>query len=214
MSWVENSAKNLLPLSNEKKAFSTALREWLYDGDMFDLENPIEACELCEHPEIRYQFKIVNRFNGNELLVGSECINKFGITATDDLGNVLSRDASRKKVSKDRRHLVTEARKKRQINSLVRLAGIDKDFEISAFIDYVQDRGAFTPNQLSLLFWRFEKNRISYNSLDFKVVIRRDREKNQLRIMPKWKLRQILPSLSVSQRVWIERPEENISPNE
>lgn len=203
MSWIDNSVKNLLPLSNERVDFAAALHEWLYGGDMYDLEEPIETCELCEHPEIRYQFKIVNRHNGNELLVGSECINKFGIAATDDVGNILGRDDSRRRVNKDRRHLVTEARNKRQINSLVRLSGVEDNFNINSFISYVQDRGAFTPDQLSLLFWRFKNKNITYNPLDFKLTIRRNREKEQLKKMLEWKLCQLWPALSASQKFWV-----------
>ena len=52
---------------------------------------------------------------------------------------------TRKKVSRDRRTLVDEARKKRVITALVALAQADPEFEILAFIDYLQDRGAFHP---------------------------------------------------------------------
>jgi hypothetical protein len=57
MSWAQNSAANLLPLSIERSRLAIALKEWLYTGDMYDLEEPVETCELCEHPDIRYQFK-------------------------------------------------------------------------------------------------------------------------------------------------------------
>jgi len=77
MSWASRSAENILPYSNEKRDLALALKEWLYTDDMLDLEAPIEDCQLCDHPDIRYQFSIQNKFNGHELLVGSECINSF-----------------------------------------------------------------------------------------------------------------------------------------
>ena len=106
MSWAQRSAANLLPLSVEQRQFPVALHEWVYAGDMYDMERPAGTCELCEHPDIRYHFKIVNRHNGNEMLVGSECINRFGISATDPLGNILNVEESRRRVSRDRRFLV------------------------------------------------------------------------------------------------------------
>lgn len=205
MSWKENSVKNLLPLSLEQASFSVALREWLYTGDTYDLEVPEELCELCEHPEIRYQFKIINRNNGNELLVGSECINKFGIIASDELGNLLNSEASRRRVNRDRRQLISEARSRRQIATLVELSKLEQDFDINSFIGYVQDRKAFTASQLSLLFWRLSEHNILYNPRDFKIVMRRDREKAQLVSMQDFKLRKLWPAMSPTQRQWIEK---------
>ena len=89
MNWASRAAENILPLSREKMNLASALAEWLYTGDTYDLEKPIETCELCGHPDLRYQFRIENRHNGNELLVGSECINRFTIRATDSFGRVL-----------------------------------------------------------------------------------------------------------------------------
>lgn len=203
MTWAQKSAANLLPLSVERAQLSVALREWLYTGDMYDVETPIETCELCEHPDIRYQFKIINRHNGNEMLVGSECINKFGISATDELGNILGRDESRRRVNRDRRFLVNEARKRRLVNTLVALSAVEETFDINSFISYVLDRDAFTPNQLALLFWRLDQHKIKYSPRDFKLVIRRDREKNQLRQMEDRKIRKLWPSMSTSQRTWL-----------
>jgi len=204
MSWAHKSAENLLPLSIEKRNLATALREWLYTGDMYDLGSPEETCELCEHPDIRYQFKIINRHNGNEMLVGSECINKFGISATDELGNILNRDESRRRVNRDRRYLVNEARKRRLINTLVALSAREEQFDINSFISYVVDRDAFTPNQLALLFWRLDHHRIEYSPSDFKLTIRRDREKAQLRQMEGRKIQKLWRAMSSSQRKWVQ----------
>lgn len=203
MGWAQKSAANILPLSLEKARLAVALREWLYVGDMYDLQAPDETCELCEHPDIRYQFKIINRHNGNEMLVGSECINKFGISAADELGNILNRDESRRRVNRDRRFLINEARKRRLINTLVALSSAEEKFDINSFISYVVDRDAFTPNQLALLFWRLDHNQIGYVPSDFKLVIRRDREKAQLLQMEDRKLAKLWRAMSSSQRRWV-----------
>ena len=203
MSWAERAAANLLPLSKEKSELARALREWRYTGDFNDLEAPVETCQLCDHPDIRYQFEIRNLTTGGTLLIGSECINRFGIAATDEEGNMLNREDSRKKVSRDRRSLIEEARKRRVISALVALAHIDREFNILSFVDYLQDRGAFTPKQLSTVLWRLSKHSSSYNPKDFKLTIKRSREKAQLEDMKDWERRRIEPCLSDSQRKFL-----------
>ncbi|MFD0388811.1 hypothetical protein ACFQ4K_14990 [Tistrella bauzanensis] len=111
MSWAQRAARNLLPLSREQSDLAVALREWRYEGGFHDLEAPNEDCELCDHPDIRYQFEIRNRFTDTRLQIGSECINRFGISATSDDGEDLDAAGTRKKVSRDRRALIEEARK-------------------------------------------------------------------------------------------------------
>ena len=169
-------------------------------GKPYDLEEPAETCELCEHPDIRYQFEIANRHTHKTLLVGSECIHKFEISAIDEFGALLDHECSRQKVEKDRRTLISDARKRRVIHALVKLSALDNDFKIEWFIDYFQDRHAFTPNQLATLLWRLVKHRVQYNPSDFPMIIRRAREKDQLLNMPDWKLRNVWPCMSASQR--------------
>jgi len=203
MSWAQRAARNLLPLSREQSDLAVALREWRYEGGFNDLEAPEENCELCDHPDIRYQFEIRNRFTGSRLQIGSECINRFGISATGEDGEDLDAAGTRKKVSRDRRTLLEAARKKRVITALVSLSQADDQFTILSFIDYLQDRGAFTPKQLSILLWRFEKHRVPFDVRDFKLTIRRDREKVQLMAMADWQIERLLPAMSASQRQFV-----------
>src|ERR1043165_5380424 len=113
MSWASRVSENLLPLSKERDDLALALHEWRYAGNFNDLEAPEADCELCDHPEIRYQFEICNVHTGHTLLVGSECIHRFGIAATDEEGRTLDETETRKKVEKDRRKLIEDARKRR-----------------------------------------------------------------------------------------------------
>ncbi|WP_339872979.1 hypothetical protein [uncultured Brevundimonas sp.] len=206
MSWAQRAARNLLPLSREKSDLAVALREWRYEGGFYDLELPEETCELCDHPDIRYQFEIRNRFIDSRLPISSECINRFGISATGEDGEDLDAAGTRKKVGRDRRTLVEEARKKRVITALVTLSQADDQFTILSFIDYLKDRGAFTPKQLTILLWRFEKYRVPFGVRDFKLTIRRDREKVQLMEMADWQIERLLPAMSVSQRSSWRKP--------
>jgi hypothetical protein len=200
MSWAARAAKNILPLSREKRQLAVALKEWFYTGDSTDLEAPEEDCELCDHPHIRYQFLIHNRETHQQLWIGSECINRFRISAVDDEGNILDTEATRRLVARDKNKLVTDAKKKRVVNALVQLAGHDEEFDIDDFLDYFHDRGAFTPNQLFVLIWRLAKFRIPHQKADFKLVLRRNREKAQLRQMEDWKIKKIWPCMNTSQQ--------------
>lgn len=200
MSWASRAAKNLLPLSRERRDLTRALREWRYTGEFHDLEEPVETCQLCDHPDIRYQFEIENEHTAESLLIGSECIHRFGIAAVDEDGRRLDAAETRKKVDKDRRKLIEEARKRRVIRALVELAHADEgEFDIASFVNYLQDRGAFTPSQLALLVWRLTVRKIAHRPGDFKMIIRRGREKEQLLAFEDWKVARLIPYMSESQ---------------
>ncbi|MFH1465629.1 MAG: hypothetical protein ABIO70_14680 [Pseudomonadota bacterium] len=204
MSWDTRAAANLLPLGVERTRLATALREWVYEGNVEDLEAPVESCEICEHPGIRYQFEIVNRHNGNALQIGSECIKRFSIEVLDARGGVLVGRAAHRKVDADRRTLEQQARTRSVLNSLVELAAADDKFELDNFIAYYARRGAFTPAQMALLQWRFARHQVEHRPADFKVSLRRLREQSQLLAMPDWKAKRLWPYLSVQQRQWYE----------
>jgi hypothetical protein len=203
MSWASRAAKNLLPLSLEKSDLAAALKEWRYEGGFHDLESTDADCELCDHPDIRFQFEIRNLHTNSRLQIGSECINRFGISATGDDGEGLDAAGTRKKVSRDRQSLIEEAKKKRVIIALVALSQAEPEFSILSFINYLQDRGAFTPKQLATLFWRFEKLRVPFNARDFKLTIRRGREKAQLLDMADWQIEKLLPAMTHTQKQFL-----------
>jgi len=202
--WLERVKKSIFPLSIEKRDIRKALEEWYYTGDTYDLEYPCEDCELCGHRDIRYQFTIQNRHTSSELLIGSECITRFDIRAVDDYGKILDHKDTKKTVSRDRRKLITDAKQKRMIETLIQLGNKEEEFDISSFIDYFRDRGAFTPKQLSMLLWRMKKNEIKYYPSDFKLTIKRKREKRQLLDMPDWKIKQLWLCMTPSQRKFYE----------
>lgn len=119
MDWLTRIKNNIFPLSYERKDIRKALKEWEYYGEMYDTEDTSEDCQLCDHPNIRYQFEITNIINGNILLIGSECILRFGIGVVDDEGKILNSEDAKRKVRSDRKRLVEEAKAKSVINSLI-----------------------------------------------------------------------------------------------
>ena len=140
MSWASRAAANLLPLSEEKENLRTALKEWFYTGEMHDLKEAEKICQLCDHPNIRYQFLIENSYTFNSLWIGSECITKFKIQAIDESGLVLDHEQTKEKVHRDKRKLISDAKEKSMINSLIALASEDDDFEIENFIGYYKKK--------------------------------------------------------------------------
>jgi len=208
--WFERVKNNILPLSLEKSDVKKALKEWLYQGNMYDVEIAEEICELCDHPNIRYQFEIINILNGNTLLIGSECINRFSIGVQDSNGNLLSADAAKRKVSKDRFKLITDAKVRSVINSLVSLSMIDTEFKIDSFIKYFKENGAFSPNQLFTLIWRLEKFNIQHNKTHFKLSIKKKTNQDQLLKMQNSRLNKIWICLTEAQKDFYYRHKSNL----
>lgn len=191
---------NIFSVSVERNDLRKALDEWIYEGNMYDIEIAEEVCELCDHSNIRYQFEIINIHNKNKLLIGSECINKFKISVIDKTGNKLSNEEAKKKVNQDRNKLVTDAKIRGVINSLVQLSKVDENFEIDSFIKYFKENGAFTPKQLFTLIWRLGKYKVEFKKSNFKLSLKRSNNKQQLFEMEDWKVKTIWECLSSSQK--------------
>jgi hypothetical protein len=70
MSWAARAAANILPLSAEPKNLAVALaRVGIYRDVRRGEGDDRPSRELCGHPDLRYQFEIKNRLNGNRLRV-------------------------------------------------------------------------------------------------------------------------------------------------
>jgi len=167
--WAERAAATLLPLSRATR-LGAALREWSYAGRFFDLEATDGTCELCGQQDLRYHFEIENEATDAALLVGSECIKRFEITGIDEQGRRLGADATGKLVDRHRRGLVEDARKQRVMTALLKLGQKAPDFDAQNFIDFVDDTGAFTPNQVALILWRLGSAGVEYRPPDWKTI--------------------------------------------
>ncbi len=206
--WIKRVKDRLTPLSEEKDSVYKALKEWVYQGDMRDLDEVVESCGLCGHNPIRYQFEIKNINNANSLLIGSECITRFGgVAVVDEMGQVLDKTQAEKKVKNDRGKLIVAAKTRSVINSIIELKAKDEGFNIGfdELIKYYSERGSFTPRQLHMLIWRMEKMGVTFNKKHFKMTIRRKREKNQYLKMPGFQLKRIADCLSEYQKEWLRK---------
>jgi len=202
MDWLNSVKNSLLPISQDKTNIINALKEWEYRGDMDESEYTDQDCELCGHPNIKYQFTIINKFNGSSLIVGSECILKFSVAVIGEDGEKLSKELAEKKIAKDRNKLIASTKVKSVINALINLAAKEHEvnLDINSFIKSYKDKGAFTPKQLSVILWRLDVNKILYQKKFFKLKMRRDEEKTQLFVMEDWKLKKIWDCLTKAQQ--------------
>lgn len=64
---------------NKQTLIDNATKEWIATTDIIDNPDRIAICELCNAPNLRYECHIHNTHNNIDLLVGSECVNRFKI---------------------------------------------------------------------------------------------------------------------------------------
>jgi hypothetical protein len=204
MTWLENARKNLLPLSKERGRLKHALKEWDYRGKWEDYESCEATCQLCEQEELRYHFEITNKYTKKRLLVGSKCITRFGgVNVYDEQGQLITDPAqAEKRVKRDVQKIVSAAKQRSVMESLTILAKKDNhpEIDVKDLISYYGERGAFTPNQLAMLIWRFEVTKVPFQRAYFKMIATRKREKWQLLKMPDWKLEKLAACLTPSQK--------------
>jgi hypothetical protein len=205
-SWTERASASLLPLSRAS-TLSAALKEWAYTGRFFDLEASDGTCELCGQQELRYHFEIENHGTAASLLVGSECIKRFEIAGIDEQGRRLDARDTGKLLDRHRRGLVEDARKQRVMTALLKLGHKAPDFDAQNFIAFVDDKGAFTPNQVAMIFWRLASAGVEYRATDWKVRLRRDSDLGQLRTMKPAAFKRVMATLTAPQRRRVEEIE-------
>ena len=185
---------NILPLS-VGETLPEAFEEWSFTERTIDNETPIETCQLCDHEELRYQFEIRNALTKHSLLVGSQCILKFNLSVFED-GRRLSPADSKKKLDR----LTQKMRLESCIKSLGELAkSEDNEILINALEFYVKNK-YLTPKYAFVVFWRLRQNNIDHSPTFFKINIKKQKYKNDLRNMPISRVHVIWPALSSSQR--------------
>ena len=183
--WIQNSIKNLLPLSNAQD-FKTALKEWETTGETIDHGDATKTCKLCEHEYLRYHFRILNSITNQELWVGSSCITRFEeIIIRDERGNpILDKEERMQKIHKYlNQHYIDLA-----LSSLRELYRADRA-DKGDFLDYIKksvefflEKGAFMPKNIGVLFAQMKYRKIKYNiSVSiYPIYLRSNKAKDQL----------------------------------
>ncbi len=202
MNYLSRVASNILPVSVEQIDVKKALQEWEYHETHYDTGNASEICQLCDQEDIRYQFEITNKNNGNTLLIGSQCIKRYDdIAVVDQFGTALPKNLARKKVDRDRRKLITDAQTNSVLSTLVKLSRIKAGEQINFedLLETYREHGAFSPRQLFAVQYRASQNGIECQKGCFKIRLR-GKWKIQLLEMDAWRIEKICELLSPQQR--------------
>lgn len=195
----ERVKTRILPLS-ESGNIRLAIEEWQFTDRVHDNGHAVENCDFCGHESIRYQFEIENTHNGNRIWVGSSCILRFEIPVLYQ-GKRLDTTAAKKRME----NLAFEVRRQSCISALEKLAHNESSDALHNALVQYKRRRTLTPRQTALIFWRLNVNQIDHCPSFFTVDLRKNRYKDDLKEMPRWKVHQIWPALSSSQRKIAQR---------
>jgi hypothetical protein len=187
---------NLLAVSKARDIVR-AKREWSITYAFEDLGTAVGACELCDHPDIRYTFEIENTQTGRHLWVGSECIKKFvpifeaGVEVTNEghKAKIVERIASTVR---------TRGRRERAVALLDQLAKRDRRFGEERWRDD-WDLG-YSAKQLQWIAVTARRASLAFNAADFRINTRRGRVLEQLYQLQDWQYRQLRLALTQSRR--------------
>jgi len=193
-SYPQRVRDNILPLS-VAGSLPDAFEEWSFTDEMVDHEQPTETCELCEHEELRYHFRIRNALTKNTLWVGSQCILKFNLSVFES-GLRLSPLAAKKKLDR----LTQQMRLESCLRSLRTLVVAENNDILANALEYYEKNKALTPKFAFVVFWRLQRNRIDYSPSFFKIELRRSKHREDLRNMQTDRVHLIWSALSASQR--------------
>lgn len=203
--WLENSIKNLLPLSRNQTDFKTALTEWEWTGDCEDYEQCIEQCQLCEQDDLRYHYTIENRHTKQQLLIGSSCIEKFDITVRDANGNEITENKAAyldKFMKQQRREKSMASLANAPANKMKEFQKGKRRYELDNYCAKRVANGMMDARMLNYLFIRFEEESIAFDARSFSIDIRSGEGKNKLLRLDKDQYERVKKALSVSQRTF------------
>lgn len=203
MDWLVRVKKRVFLVSQEKSDITKALAEWRYSGEVNDLGLGRAECELCGKADIRFQFEIINTINSNQLLIGSECITRFGpIQVIDEKGQAVLGAKVSQKIARDKRRVISQAKIKKALNILIELARKDSQFKLDHIAGYYEAHTALHPRFLNFVLWRLEVSKVPHDKKLFKLKIRTKNEQTDLLVLEDWKVKRMWECLSSDQKKW------------
>jgi len=186
--------ENILPLSLAG-TLPEAFKEWYFAEKIQDHENCEATCELCDQEDLRYHFLIRNQHTKRELWVGSKCILKFGLSVYD--GNrLLDDDQAKKKLNKLTQKMQIES----CIKSLQKLAFKEKNSLFDNALNFYSTNKYLTPKFAFVIFWRLQKNNIDHHPSFFKVSLKKNKYKDDLKAMETARVHLFWKALTKPQR--------------
>lgn len=186
--------ESILPLS-VASTLPEAFREWAFTGHAEDHETATKTCQLCQQEALRYQFEIHNRFTNATLMVGSQCILRFGVSVFED-GRLLSREDAQKKLNRAMQQMKGES----CVRALEAIANEeDHQILVNALI-YYRKNGYLSPKFAFVVLWRLGRTAIDYNPSFFKIALKKKQHQDDLRDMDPSRVRVLWPALTATQR--------------
>ena len=192
--YPQRVADNILPLS-QAGVLPEAFKEWYFTGETEDHEQPIEECELCDQEQLRYHFKIANKYTHNHLWIGSQCILRFNVPVYEE-NQLLNEGETKKKLDS----LIKQMRFNSCMNALRILVQEESNDILANALDYFQKNKNLTPKYAFVIFWRLKSHNIDHSPSFFKISLRRDKHKRDLREMASSRVYLIWPALTSNQR--------------
>lgn len=191
MSYASRVLAKLGPYS-VSQSFPHLLREWHATGDVEDMEDAAEECDVCGHEHIRYLYQIKNQLNGNvREKSGSKCILKFeeiGVL----VGQRLVYDTKSKEKALDDFLKKYRARLRKEFALQVGLGlkvatasynaiPIMRDICLRIY-NSPEENGLLTPKQFSMFLWAADITGIKVRVAPFQGVmnLRKNKSKDQL----------------------------------
>jgi hypothetical protein len=167
------------------------MREWEMTSGYNDLEEPTGTCELCEHPEIRHQYEVQNRYTNTSLWVGSKCIEKF-VPLYEDEVEVTDPEEKARLLARITNRLIDEARQQRAERLIDALSGSDKRFTSSRWVD--DWKKGYSVKQLQMVAVAAKHAGLKFNAADFQINTRRGRVVEQAKDLELWQYQQLRPA--------------------
>lgn len=193
-SYPQRVADNILPLS-QAGTLPEAFKEWYFTEETEDHEQAIEECQLCDQEQLRYHFEIKNKYTNQHLWIGSQCILRFKVAVYDD-ERLLDEKGAKKKLDS----LVKQMRFDSCMKALQRLVLEENNDILSNALAYYQKNKYLTPKFAYVIFWRLNANKIDHSPSFFKISLKRDKYKRDLREMDSRRVHVIWPALTSTQQ--------------
>lgn len=150
--------------------------------------NNLINCQLC-WTEIRYEFEIVNNNNEEDiLLIWCECIKKFDIDLYKELQHW-------------KRKFLKNRSTQNVLQALYEFSVIDCKFDYQIMIRFFERHWWFSPHQILVLIEKSKDLDIKISPKDFRVSLKRNKEKTQLHnmnLLNKEKIRTFLSKVQLA----------------
>jgi hypothetical protein len=172
--WINRVKENIFKNSQNQANIEDALGEWRYTGNYFTKYN--ETCQICSQHPIVYMFQIYNDLTNKDLLIGSDCIQKFAVIDTkaikvydDNQMRITNDRLIKKKIRKDLNTMIGDSKKIEALGILEELFEITNDPYIEKlYLDYTETN-MLSPNRMLYVYMLMKRNKIEKDPKTFNI---------------------------------------------